>query len=111
MIRSFSSEAWPGSEWQPMATAPKDGTHLLIYCPIEDVIVSSVWVTNAWHGTDPMGRLNWVQGTANEACWVLMPEKPKCVRASAAAHPVQANLQSDVEDPFARFNKEGWIFK
>ena len=33
------------------------------------------------------------------------------VRASAAAHPEQSKLQSDVEDPFARFDKEGWIFK
>ena len=67
-------------DWQPAETAPKDGTPILLYCPIEDVVVSSLWIAKlgaerggAWYGTDPMHRLNWVQSPSH---WMLMPPRP-----------------------------------
>jgi hypothetical protein len=65
------------SEWQPIETVPKDGTAVLIYCPTENCIVSSRWRQDGddgrWYGTDPMGRLNWIQLPTH---WMPLPAPP-----------------------------------
>jgi hypothetical protein len=70
-------------DWQPIETAPKDGTHILIYCPEEKRIVSSWWWNQpktkrggAWYGTDPMDRLNWIQFPTH---WTPLPPPPNGV--------------------------------
>lgn len=32
------------SEWQPIATAPKDGTRILLYFPHNDVAIGGCWM-------------------------------------------------------------------
>jgi hypothetical protein len=31
------------SEWQPIDTAPKDGTRIILWLPVEDVAISGFW--------------------------------------------------------------------
>ena len=68
-------------EWRSdVENMPKDGTHILIWCPVEKVTSSVFWIAQkdserggAWYGTDPMHRLNWIQHPSN---WMPMPEPP-----------------------------------
>jgi Protein of unknown function (DUF551) len=69
--------------WQPIETAPKDGTHILAFEPFENVIVSTWWWSQpdsknggAWYGTDPMDRLNWCQCFTH---WMPLPSPPAAV--------------------------------
>ena len=70
-------------DWQPAETAPKDGSHVLLYCPVENRIVSSWWRVEprvegggAWYGSDPMDRLNWIQYPTH---WMPLPNPPYAV--------------------------------
>lgn len=36
------------NEWQPIETAPKDGTKILIACDWDDVIVVGEWKDSEW---------------------------------------------------------------
>lgn len=43
-------------QWQPIETAPKDGTHFLAYHP---TFVHSIWVT-FWRDSAPSGFTHWM---------------------------------------------------
>ena len=59
------------SNWQPIETAPKDGTHVLLAITGWDIIVGECWRGNAWiesyRGED-------ITGTVTN--WMPLPEPP-----------------------------------
>jgi hypothetical protein len=60
------------AQWRPIEEAPKEGTHILVWCSVERVC-TTVWWQGAWYGTDPMHRLNWIQ---NPTAWQPLPPNP-----------------------------------
>lgn len=59
-------------DWQPIETAPKDGTNIIVYCPLpgSEYIVTArfirVWV-DSYEGEDIF----------NPTHWMPLPEPPK----------------------------------
>ena len=55
---------------QPIETAPKDGTHILLYAG--DIWIEGYWVEGLHCGWDTdLIALDWV------AAWLPLPEKPE----------------------------------
>ena len=40
--------AQPDMRWQPIETAPKDGTEVLMFCAFVDEMVTALWSYNNW---------------------------------------------------------------
>ena len=59
--------------WQPIATAPLDGTYILGYGPHEDrgYYIETVHV---WDGDWP---IRWMHGYGRPTHWMPLPEPPK----------------------------------
>lgn len=58
--------------WQPISTAPRDGTHVLIRYLWAH---SEKWVAEGWHGSDGAWYTHghpWVRATH----WMPLPEPP-----------------------------------
>ncbi len=58
------------NEWQPIETAPKDGTHILVYRPeySNDVIGIDFWRRKCW----------WLSSSDSQPThWMPLPEPPK----------------------------------
>ncbi len=36
------------SEWQDISTAPKDGTDVLVFCPVSKEVFCAHWFFNGW---------------------------------------------------------------
>lgn len=71
------------SEWQSIETAPKDGTHVLLYGRCygevygeydEDCAVVAKFMHGAWHTT--VGDC--YSTTVSPRLWQPLPEPPKC---------------------------------
>jgi hypothetical protein len=65
------------SEWQPIETAPKDGTYILLF--IEDSVISARWRIADWdvavlssHGCGCCAS-----GNSAPTHWMPLPEPPK----------------------------------
>lgn len=65
------------SEWQPIETAPKDGTPVLLYEPSEDPTVHvAEWGIGDWHLCDFDPGYDLVQRAVNPTHWMPLPEPP-----------------------------------
>ena len=57
--------------WQPIETAPKDGTEILIYTRFEDVFIACYNKRSLWHGD--FGEMS----TSRVTQWAPLPESPE----------------------------------
>lgn len=74
------------NEWQPIATAPKDGTHILAFIPGGDGYPSLIYVLN-WrrvpYNTAIHGEWHWVEAAGEEyewfepTHWMPLPNPPR----------------------------------
>jgi hypothetical protein len=55
-------------EWQPIETAPKDGTVIIVYAP--DFFQTAAWVGNGWTNA----ANSWLGDVTH---WMPLPEPPK----------------------------------
>ena len=68
-----ASQRLNGSEdqtmtWQPIETAPKDGTVIIVYAP--DFFQTAAWVGNGWTNA----ANSWLGDVTH---WMPLPEPPK----------------------------------
>lgn len=71
--------------WQPIATAPKDGTRVDIWVPSSSGgyrVPNCSWDFHHWLNGKPVGEKSWEQGSpdgpvANPSHWMPLPEPPK----------------------------------
>ncbi|MDE2103252.1 MAG: hypothetical protein KGL39_38760 [Patescibacteria group bacterium] len=73
------------SEWQPIETAPKDGTKILVYTIHGDIEISEWYTVNRYHYEPVEGDLyrrieakrtgGW--NSNNFEWWMPLPEPPK----------------------------------
>lgn len=65
------------SEWQPIVTAPMDGTRFLAYLPSEPVGFEDWCITDCWY-SDYTSQLEtpYCSGV-NPTHWMPLPEPPK----------------------------------
>jgi hypothetical protein len=67
-------------EWQPIETAPKDGTVVLLFVPGDDDCREDCWITASWDGL--MGGV-WMDNARGEwwgfgpSHWMPLPPPPK----------------------------------
>lgn len=62
------------NKWQPIETAPKDGTAILAHLPYSDIAIPIRYDGNCWHVTWDMHKLGeWDQPDF----WMPMPKPPK----------------------------------
>ena len=67
-----------GDPWQPRATAPRDGTEVLLYVPAAKCIAQATWTGTFWkYDTDDDQELGWNDGDFSH--WHPMPEPPGAV--------------------------------
>ncbi len=70
------------SKWQPIKTAPKDGTPVLLYSPIPQDYIGKggntprglIWISGGWRDTGGW-RGDYCKDTPTY--WMLLPEPPK----------------------------------
>lgn len=64
---------WPTQGWQPIETAPKDGTEILVYAPgfCQTALWESYTFSEGWVN-DSSG--NWLNDPTH---WMPLPEPPK----------------------------------
>jgi hypothetical protein len=55
-------------EWQPIETAPKDGTVIIVYAP--DFFQTAAWAGNGWTNA----ANSWLGDVTH---WMPLPEPPK----------------------------------
>lgn len=82
-IRELSSPTW-----QPIETAPKDGTMLILHCPVDKSIWFARWAACGWIGGDEMGlrRDTFAEGVDVDF-WQPLPPLPEgSGRTLADAH-------------------------
>ena len=84
------------SEWQPISTAPKDGSAILLYFPHKDIVIRGSW--------GPQGEADWEAGRDDWDDWntdneVILQEDP----AYAPTHwmPLPASPTTDRSAPNA----------
>lgn len=65
--------------WQPIETAPKDGTRLLVFSPV-DGVVSSHWEAGTWQGLPWRAPHN--AAKAAPTYWMPLPAPPETVMGS-----------------------------
>jgi hypothetical protein len=69
------------SEWQPIETAPRDGTNMDVWCP-EDTEEGGYRVADAYWSTplqkwQKVGAANGVTWAHEPTRWMPLPEPPK----------------------------------
>lgn len=84
-------------DWQPIETAPRDGTRILLYRPLADRtnddqidIKRGVPRDNTcWEETIPPGMdaTNYTDGACKATHWMPLPEPPKVGAGEAAREP------------------------
>lgn len=70
------------SEWQPIETAPKDGTAILVWFEPEvwDVVFWSSQRQQWCQGTGGWGSDRWSDADAEGAHWMPLPDPPQVAR-------------------------------
>ena len=71
--------------WQPIKTAPKDGTHLILFCPVRGVVCPGRWDENRYARTPRPFWTHWGERTWGTMSvrndqpthWCPIPEPPK----------------------------------
>jgi len=63
--------------WQPIETAPKDGTDLLLFYPSSDGEAPFIDVNRWLDWPREMNAYSWTTGGVNPTHWMPMPEPPK----------------------------------
>ena len=65
------------SEWQPIETAPKDGTKIIVFDHYDGVVIAR------WRMRWPESGYEWIEATGEEyenyrpTHWMPLPEPPK----------------------------------
>jgi hypothetical protein len=70
-----------GSGWQPIETAPKDGTNVLVWCPYRRIPVAATWQTAEFY---------WVelyQGSVTPTHWIPLPDPPAALASLPQEEP------------------------
>jgi hypothetical protein len=62
--------------WQPIETAPKDGTEMLLYSPV-DGVKSSHFEGGVWQGFPWRSPISRDFQAAKPTHWMPLPEPPK----------------------------------
>jgi hypothetical protein len=67
------------SAWQPIETAPKDGTTIDVCNRWGDRSADVAWVDGKWRywGVDGFGSPGWVSLDLSPTHWMPLPEPPK----------------------------------
>lgn len=67
------------SNWQPIETAPKDGTKIDVWCPGYGRIADARFVEGRWRewGINECDQMTWVQIGDRITHWMPLPEPPK----------------------------------
>lgn len=60
--------------WQPMETAPKDGTEVLVFSKYEDIVIAK-WAE--WGGRDGGWIVGMEYAVSSPTHWMSLPEPPK----------------------------------
>ncbi len=60
------------SEWQPIETAPKDGTVVLLYCGGKEVVSARHYANDCWTPEHDMA-----QGVTWATHWMPLPAPPQ----------------------------------
>ena len=71
-LAKAGAESIKPSLWQPIETAPKDGTGLLVYS--DERIISAMWSDGADDWVEVVHEYTF----ANPTHWMPLPEPPKC---------------------------------
>ncbi len=61
-------------KWQPIESAPKDGTRLLVFSPV-DGVVSSHWEGGVWQGLPWRSPRNAAKAAPTH--WMPLPSPPE----------------------------------
>ncbi len=74
------------SGWQPIETAPKDGTPILVYCRFEKIVVADWGESSVWSNRKTGQGMEWCYSecegeynsryTCEPTHWMLLPEPP-----------------------------------
>lgn len=72
--------------WMPIETAPKDGTRVLIFSPV-DGVVSSHFECGVWQGLPWRPVRNPDYEAANPTHWAHLPSGPITGEIPATLHP------------------------
>lgn len=65
------------SEWQPIESAPKDGTKVLAFGPhVNNREGSYIEVTPYWNGLHPRWSVEWMDGFGKPTHWQPLPAPP-----------------------------------
>ncbi|CAB4164350.1 Domain of unknown function DUF551 [uncultured Caudovirales phage] len=66
-----------GSEWQPIETAPRDGTNVLAYCPVEHEVDNNFYIRTVFFDETEWRCEDDLQGcTCNPTHWMPLPPPP-----------------------------------
>ena len=62
-------------DWQPIETAPKDGTHVLGYGPMDD---GTYWMEDLyWYESMEAWPITFMHGHGEPTHWMPLPEPPE----------------------------------
>lgn len=86
------------SEWQPIETAPKDWTDVLLYLPDEDDGYGSMGVVKGWFSMADGGCDCWMTSEDNSgpvypSHWMPLP-KPPSEPLGSSTFPAEANSRT-----------------
>lgn len=67
------------SEWQPIETAPKDGTTIDLWLQAGERIADARWNRDAWRFwcQDEFESMDWIKIVGRATHWMPLPEPPK----------------------------------